>query len=101
MLQYRNCHVTYSDGVIEELNGALVMVIGESPNATARIATHDGGKYRTIDRILGASVDTKPRGGGVSLSGRSEHLRNVVGVDPDESAVTVAVKPGKGGCENC
>lgn len=97
MMTLSNCTVTDSDGLVE-LEHAVVIASGESPNATIRISVPDRAarKYRLHDRILHASI--QEAGKSWTIEGESEQLRNEVGtVDTLMKLKVVA----KGGCAGC
>lgn len=95
MMTLTDCTVTGDDTDIE---GAVVVVSGDSPNATVRISRPDFAvrKFRLHDRVLNASVK-KIRDKWV-VEGRSEHLATVVGTS--DTTVTFSIET-KGECQGC
>lgn len=93
-----NCTITDPDGYAD-LEGAVVVVSGDSPHATIRIAERDPQvkKFRTFDRILDASINAAGKQGW-TIEGTSEHLRSEIGTA--DSRVSLTVK-AKGGCQGC
>jgi hypothetical protein len=100
MLRLPFCAVEFEDDILAAVDtDGLVVASGESPNATVRIAVADRNarKYRTVDRLTGASFSRK--GQVWTFSGRSEHLANLVGADDATMSVTVTPAPGCADCD--
>lgn len=93
-----NCTITDPDGYAD-LEGAVVVVSGESPNATIRIAEKDmrARKFRTFDRLLNASIKEAGKSGWL-IEGDSEHLSGEIGTADSRLSLTVKAK---GGCQGC
>lgn len=98
MMILKNCTITDPDELIGPLEGAVISVSGESPNATVRISARDveHRKYRHVDRVLGASIRGSERNW--SIEGHSEQLATLVGTSDDSVSLKIEVK---GGCEGC
>jgi hypothetical protein len=98
MITLTNCTVVFDGNDIDSLEGALINVSGESPNATVRIATPDkkARKFRTSDRLFNASMTGT--GKKWKIEGTSEFLSREVGTD--DSMVSLSVV-AKGGCDGC
>ena len=96
MITLSKCTITASD--METINDAVVVVSGESPNATIRISVPDYEvrKFRTIDRILHGSVNGQ--GKRWTIEGESEQLATVVGTT--DTIVKLNVE-SLGGCQGC
>lgn len=97
MLTFNNCTVKDTDGVFS-VEGGVVVVSGDSPNATVRIAERDkmAGKFRTVDRILNATVNGN--GKNWKIEGDSEQLRSEVGTDDARIVLNMVAKAGCQGC---
>ena len=100
MLKLPKCHILTQDDLFPEVDGALVVVTGESPNATVKISLpdHEARKFRTMDRLTRASYSSK--GDTWTFSGVSDHLVNVIGATRSEAVMSVMVTP-EPGCEDC
>lgn len=98
MLNLPNCHVLSQDGAHPEMEGAIVVVVGESPNCTVRLSVPDmlDRKYITVDRLMHASYTRQ--GDTWTFRGRSEHLFNDIGTDDAVMEMQVTPAPG---CEEC
>ena len=98
MLNLPNCHILSQDNTHAEMEGAVVVVVGESPNCTVRISVPDmtERKYVTVDRLLNASFTRK--GDTWTFRGKSEHLFDEVGTE--DSVLEMQVTPAPG-CEDC
>lgn len=121
MLTYPNCKITSEDDVIPAINGALVQIHGESPNAYVRISLPKGErptghvgrgyrKWQTAERFSGSTVSRSEKRGRkgepvttvLTVSGVSEdYLRRGVGLSKAEATATLTILVGAGGCENC
>lgn len=98
MLNLPRCHVLTQDGAHPEMEGALVVVVGENPNCTVRLSAPDMTERRfiTVDRLLNASYTRKADTW--TFKGTSEHLREVVGSADALMEMQVTPEPG---CEDC
>lgn len=96
MITLSKCTIT-STGV-DDIEDAVVVVSGESPNATVRIAIpdHEVRKFRTIDRILNASVKGDDKRW--TIEGTSEQLLTEVRTTDTLVKLTVV---SLGGCQGC
>ena len=79
-----------------ELEDAHVVFNGNT--ATIRRRAGDG-RLELVDRILEATWKGQAESG--SISGVSEFMTSMIGIDPDEAHVVVDVKGGKNQCLNC
>lgn len=99
MLTLPLCHILTQDEIFPEIEAnGLVVVFGESPNATVRISVPDfaSKKYVTLDRLTRASFSRK--GETWTVKGVSDHLRDVVGAENAVISMMVTPEPG---CEDC
>jgi hypothetical protein len=96
MLTLSKCHITGPD--MDDIEDAVIVVSGESPNATIRISVpdHEVRKFRTVDRLLNASI--KGKGKNWTIEGESEQLATVVRTT--DTLVKMNVK-SLGGCQGC
>jgi hypothetical protein len=91
--------VITQDGIFPDIEeGALVVVNGESPNATVRISApdYDAKKFRLVDRLTKA--EAKRKGDTWTFTGVSDHLRDTVHAPDSRLSVQVTPAPG---CEDC
>lgn len=97
MLTFNNCTLKDPDGILT-IEGGVVVVSGDSPNATVRISERDekARKFRTVDRILNATVNGN--GKNWKIEGTSEQLRNEVGADDAHISLEMVAKAGCQGC---
>ena len=98
MLKLPKANVITQDDIHPETDGALVIVVGESPNATVRISTPDyvSKKYTLMDRLTRASF--KRSGDTWTFVGSSEYLAYNVGASDATIKMMVTPEPG---CEDC
>lgn len=99
MLQLPRANVITQDGILPPIeNDALVVVMGESPNATVKISVPDyqARKFRAVDRLTKASFTRK--GDTWTFTGSSDHLRDTIGTADSIIKVMVTPEPG---CEDC
>jgi hypothetical protein len=98
MLRLPQSKVTTQDDIHQEIAGALVVVVGESPNATVKISAPDyvARKFRTVDRLTHAEM--KRKGDTWTFTGTSDHLRDEIGAADARLSVSVTPAPG---CEDC
>jgi hypothetical protein len=98
MLNLPECHVLTQDDAHPEMEGAYVVVVGESPNCTVRLAVRDmtARKWVTLDRLMHASFTRQ--GDTWTFKGQSEHLRDTVGADDTNLQMQATPEPG---CAEC
>jgi hypothetical protein len=98
MLRLPRSTVTTQDEIHPDLDGALVVVVGESPNAVVRISTpdYDARKFRSVDRLT--HTEFKRKGDTWTFTGTSDHLRHDIGSDDARLSIQVTPAPG---CEDC
>lgn len=99
MLQLPRANVITQDDIFPPIeNDALVVVVGESPNATVKISAPDyqARKFRPIDRLTRASFTRK--GDTWTFTGRSDHLADTIGTADAVIKMMVTPEPG---CEDC
>jgi hypothetical protein len=99
MLRLPRCKVTTQDDIFPEIeSGALVVVVGESPNATVKISApdFDARKFRLVDRLTRAEF--KRKGDTWTFTGTSDHLRNDIGSSDAKLSISATPAPG---CEDC
>lgn len=97
MMTLTKCKVFDSEGTVD-VEDCVVVVSGESPNATVRISQRDktARKFRPFDRILYATLTGT--GKNWTIQGVSEHLLDEVRTA--EANVTLRVV-SEGGCQGC
>ena len=101
MLTLPQCHILTQEELFPEVSkGGLVVIVGDSPNATAKISTPDieHRKYRQMDRLTHVSYSRK--GDTWTVTGTSDYLRSEIGAAPEEAVLTFQVTP-EPGCEDC
>lgn len=101
MAVLRRCKVINTDGILPDVDGGgIVTILGESPNATVRVAAGDLGarRWTTVDRLTRCKVTE--RRGVFTIEGQSDYLRNHIGTSGKDSLITVEVTPGHD-CEDC
>lgn len=100
MITLTRCTITSDGETVSEMNGATIVVSGESPNSTVAISAPDrmSKKFRRIDRVLHASV--KGNGKNWQIDGVSEFLNVEVGVPAAEARISYKVT-ATGGCQGC
>jgi hypothetical protein len=98
MSVYHRCRITFPDGIHDDIDQGFVSVLGESPNATVRLAAPNDMRRRfdTVDTLTSAKI-TDGRNG-LTVSGRSVHLATTVGTN--EATLVVTVVPDAE-CEDC
>lgn len=100
MRQLLGCEVKTDDHIHPELTGAKVTILGESGGAIVKIAERDPRpdvlRYLSVDRLTDATFSEQ--GDQFTITGKSDHLAGVIGVE--DTTVTVRVK-AKRGCSNC
>lgn len=94
------CEVTTDDHVHEDLKGARVTILGESGGAVVKISERDPRRdmrrYMSVDRLTQASF--VENSDSMTITGQSDHLGDVIGVD--DPTITVRVSNWVD-CENC
>ena len=98
MLTLPNCEVTTEDEIHPPKEHAHVVIIGESPNCTARFAEPDyvHHKFEPIDRLTSASFTRT--GDTWAVTGRSDYMADVIGADDPIITITATPAPG---CAEC
>jgi hypothetical protein len=93
--------VSVVDGFADDdspIERARVTILGESPNATAKLYSWDGGRFVEYDRLSAARVTEGP--GGVQIMGMSDRLMNDVGARGEDAIATWFIDPRRG-CVSC
>lgn len=100
MLKFTDCTITSTDGLLEYLEGALIVATGQSPNSTVAVSVYEPHRRRFARRDQLTHASIKGRGSHWEITGRSRMLIDEVGLRGDEAVVTLKVT-AKGGCDNC
>lgn len=99
MLTLPHCNIVFQDDILGPIDdGALVVVTGESPNATVRVSIpkRESRKYVTVDRLTGCSFTRK--GDTWTFTGNSAYLAEHIGTPDVKMSIMVTPEPG---CEDC
>jgi hypothetical protein len=100
-----HCEIKADDDTVNlDIDDGLVVIMGESPSASAAISRWDDGdpeaksppRWRRVDRLLNCEVKTVR--GTTTITGESEFIRSTIGAS--DFQVTLRVGPGRK-CAGC